>query len=514
MRIVTCSQMKQAEQYAIENGVSALRLMENAGTAAARVIRETVRPDGAAALVICGRGNNGGDGFVVARKLHEAGFAACALLAAGDPHTPDAAEMLERLNGLPVTVVRGADADRLQHLLGRATLVVDALFGTGFRGRPSDEAAAVIGLINRAVQAKSMPVFSLDMPSGADADSGEVPGACIAADTTVAFGAAKTGQFTFPAAEYCGTVKAVNIGIPDAAFDDLLSPVELLEEHDVAAQLPRRSKDSNKGDYGRLLLLCGSSGMTGAAYMSAAAALRSGAGLVKLAVPSSVYPILASKLNEALVFPALETPEGSLALSNLDRFLALADASDALLIGCGLSRDPETVSLVRALVQHAACPVVLDADGINAFEGHIDLLRASKAELILTPHPGEMARLCGKSIRAVQASRLRTAAEFAGDAKLTLALKGAYTVVASKTGRVWINPTGNPGMARGGSGDILAGMVAAFAAQGFTPESAACCGVYLHGLAGDRCAQKLSQYGMLPTDLLTEIPQIFRGFSR
>lgn len=515
MRVVTCGQMKEAEQYAVERGVSALRLMENAGSAAARFIRENFTIEGKRCAVLCGRGNNGGDGFVVARRLIESGALVTVILAAGSPKAPNAAEMFERLKGLPVTLLDYQyDSTRCTDALDKSSLIIDAVFGTGFSGQLTGQTAKLITAVNKYSDRNNAPVIALDMPSGADAETGEVAGSCVRAEYTVTFAAPKTGQLTFPAAEYCGIVRAVNIGIPPDAFDKFIAPVELLEEDAVKSMLPKRAKDSNKGDYGKLYCLCGSLGMAGAAAMPVLSALRCGAGIVTAGVPKSIYSVVASKLNEALVYPLEETGSGSLALSNLMRLTESSEKGSALLIGCGLSHNPETVSLIRELVRSATCPVVLDADGINAFEGHIDILRESKAELILTPHPGEMARIIGRSIAEVQASRLRTAAEFAADAGVTLVLKGAYTVIAGKTGSVWINPTGNPGMARGGSGDILAGMVASFAAQGFTPESAACSAAYLHGLAGDRCAQRLSQYGMLPTDMLMEIPQIFRDFSR
>jgi NAD(P)H-hydrate epimerase len=254
--------------------------------------------------------------------------------------------------------------------------------------------------------------------------------------------------------------------------------------------------------------------MPGAAYMSAQAAARCGAGLVTLGAPSSIYQPLASKLNEVMITPLDETPGGSLSLKNLDRLIKMTEKTSAVLIGCGLTRNIETERLVCELIQHLTCTVVLDADGINAISRHINLLRASKASLILTPHPGEMATLTGQKTADIQADRIKAAKAFAVEAGVTLVLKGADTVISSPEGRVYINPTGNPGMARGGSGDILAGMTAGLAAQGIEPTAAACSAAYIHGLAGDRCAEKLSQYGMLPTDMLEEVPQIFRDMSR
>lgn len=511
MRIVTCAQMKDAERAAGQNGMSSLRLMENAGTAAARFIRETATVSGAAVTVLCGRGNNGGDGFVCARKLLEHGAKVTAVLVAGAPSSPDAAEMLERLRALSVPVLDFKQQPKhCCEVMQQCDMFVDAVFGTGFHGAlpaPLPELFAAVNSLNAKI-------FALDMPSGANADTGEVSEGCLKADYTIAFAAPKAGQFAFPAAEYCGVVKTVNIGIPDETLHGFSDAVELLEQKQVERTLPVRPRDTSKTNYGRLLIICGSVGLSGAAALATRSALRCGAGLVTLAVPKPIYELTASKIDEALVVPYDATETGSFALSALDKLCETAEKSSAVLLGCGLSQNPETLELVRSLVARVSCPIVLDADGINAFAGHIDLLRSSKARLVLTPHNGEMARLTGQTIPFIKSNRLHAATSLATQAGLTLVLKGANTVIATGAGRAYINPTGNPGMARGGSGDVLAGMIASLLAQGISPDTAACCGAYLHGMAGDRCAAKLSQYAMLPGDMIAELPQIFRELSR
>jgi len=511
MLIVTCTQMKEMENIAIDNGISSLRLMENAGSAAARCIRETMPVSGKRCIVICGRGNNGGDGFVVARKLLELSAQVTVIMAGGSPVTSEAIEMFDRLRSLRPVIVDTSQMERCMSTIRGSEVIVDAVYGTGFHGTVKD--TGVASLI-AAVNDSKAQVFALDMPSGANADTGEVIGGCIAADTTVTFGAPKTGQFLFPAAKLCGRVVTVGIGLPESAFTLCGAQVELLDTAMIANALPVRDKDSNKGNYGKVFCLCGSLGMAGAAYLSASGALRCGAGLVMLGVPQPVYLPVAAKLDECMVYPFEATQGGAFAYSSLERIRETAKYATVLLIGCGLSRDDETQRLIRDIVAEANCPIILDADGINAFKGHIDLLRTSKADLILTPHPGEMANLCGKTIARVQENRLDAARNFAKENSVTLVLKGANTVVAAKDGRAYINPTGNPGMAKGGSGDILAGMIAAFVAQGIAPEKAAACGAFIHGSAGDRAAAKLSQYGMIPTDMLMEVPQIFREMSR
>lgn len=510
MKIITCAKMKEAEAYAINSGISASRLMENAGSAAARYIRGIMPLTGLRCTVICGCGNNGGDGFVVARRLIETGAQITVVLACGQPRTTDASGMLERLQDISVTILDyNRDRRRCVSLIARSDVIVDAIFGTGFHGRADETMSELFGYINSGMA----KVFAIDMPSGANADSGSVEGTCVRADHTITFAAAKTGHFLSPAVGYCGKISVMNIGIPDAALDDG-STAELLDLDYCRRALPVRERSSNKGDYGRVFCLCGSLTMPGAAYMSSTAATRCGAGLITLGVPRCIHAPLVSKLSEVMTIPLEETESGAVSLRAKSRILSACARADAVLIGCGLSLDAETVKLVCELVSSLSCTVVLDADGINAVAQHIDLLRDSKANLILTPHPGEMSRLTGRPTAEIQQSRVDIARSFAMDNGVTLVLKGADTVVSLPDGRVFINPTGNPGMARGGSGDILAGMITGFAAQGLSNESAACCGVYIHGLAGDRCAEKFSQYGMLPTDMFTEIPQIFRDMSR
>jgi hydroxyethylthiazole kinase-like uncharacterized protein yjeF len=513
MRIVTSSQIKVAEKFAADSGISSLRLMENAGTAAVKFIRDTVMVSNASFVVICGQGNNGGDGFVAARKLLEHGAIVKVILACGLPKTIDATEMLERLKILFVKIYDfNVQPQECFSAVNECNYIVDAIFGTGFKGNVQGNLTTLIEAINNSKNKKK--IFSLDMPSGANADTGEISGECIKADYTITFAAPKTGQFTFPGAEYCGIIKTVNIGIPDYAFLLFNINVELLELKMIEDIIPIRKRGSHKGDYGRVFSLCGSLGMSGAAFLACSGALRCGVGLVTAMVPQSIYNIIATKLNEAMVFPLEATESGSFAHSNLEHILEFAKKSSVLLLGCGLSQNDETMQLTRDIIKNVTCPVVLDADGINAFTQHIDLLRESKADIIITPHPGEMARLIGKSVKDVQNSRLTVATDFAIENCVYVVLKGANTVIATPDGKSYINSTGNPGMAKGGSGDVLAGMIAAFVAQGFKLEDAACCGVFIHGLAGDRCAAKYSQYAMQPTDMLLEVPLIFREISR
>ena len=511
MRIVTSTQIKVAEKYASDSGISSLRLMENAGVAAVRFIRDTVVVTDFSFVVICGSGNNGGDGFVAARKLIEHGAKVKVILANGLPKTVDATEMFERLKS---ELVKFYDFNVLTQecfdAINQCDYIVDAIFGTGFKG----DIRSNFKMLIEAINTSKSQVFSLDMPSGANADTGEVVGECVMADYTITFAAPKMGQYTSPATDYCGIIKTVNIGIPEQAFLLFNINTELLELKMIENMIPVRKRNTHKGDFGKVFSLCGSLGMSGAAFLSCSGALRCGAGLVSAMVPQTIYNVLATKLNEAMVFPIEATESGSFALSNLHHIIESSKKSSVLMLGCGISQNDETMQLVREIIKKATCPIVLDADGIIAFTQHIDLLRESKADIIITPHSGEMARLVDKSVEFVQSNRLAIASDVAVKYSLTVVLKGANTVIATPDGKTFINSTGNPGMAKGGSGDLLTGMIAAFIAQGFNLTDAACCGVFIHGLAGDRCAAKLSQYAMQPTDMLLEVPQIFCEISR
>ena len=518
MRFFTKDQMRLAEEKSVELGMSWLRLMENAGSAAARVIRETYETAGKKFAVVCGRGNNGGDGYVVARKLRESGAGVVVIQAEGGPLTGNAMEMCQRAVDYGIRMVNFSSAsEEAVLLLKKADYVVDAIFGTGFHGAAEGAADEVIRYINLA----EGRTISLDLPSGAVCDTGEVQGACVEAELTVAFTALKPCHILSPADRFCGKVAPVSIGMPAEAVDSIPTVMESVDGAYVKRLLSPRKKDANKGDFGKALAICGCYGMAGAAAMAAEAALRTGAGLCRLAIPKSIYPILAASLKEAVFSPLDETPDGALSYAATRKIRRLMDDASAVLIGCGWGRDAELSWLLEALLPHLSCPAVLDADALNILSERrgikdrvrrIDILKAVKAPLVLTPHPGEMARLLDCTVEDVQKNRVECARQFAADHGVTLVLKGAGTVIADPAGRVKINLTGNPGMATGGSGDMLAGMILSFLAQGLPAGDAAAAGVYLHGLCGDRTARRLSQRGMLPTDMIRELPLLFQEF--
>lgn len=503
MKLLTAAQTRAAEERAVAMGMSWLRLMENAGAACTSVIRKNYEVQGKSICIVCGRGGNGGDGFVIARKLYGEGAQAFVILSSGRPTHADALENYHRAIELGVPIYDYAqDADACIQRINSSELIVDAIFGFGFHGVPMADEAAVIAQINAA----AAPVVSVDLPSGATCDSGRVEGACVCAQLTVTFTTLKPCHVTFPAAEYCGKTVCASIGMPDAAVAGVPCTLRVIERAELAPIFAPRRRNSHKGDYGRPLLFCGSYGMAGAAMLAGRAALRCGAGIVSMAVPESIYPILAGNVPEAVFLPLKDS-----AADTLQRLQDALQTADALLIGPGLGRGRAVAEICCKLVETAKCPVVLDADGINALDGRIELIGKAQGQRILTPHPGEMARLCGMTIAEVEADRVGIAASLSRRTGAVIVLKGAYTVIAEPSGEVWVNMTGTPGMATGGSGDVLAGMLTAFLARGFAPSLAARAAVYLHGAAGELAAARLSETAMLPGDLIESLPTLFQS---
>ncbi len=501
MLTATVAQVREIEKRAMADGLSAGRLMENAGSVAARYIR-TVTAKPLNTVILCGNGNNGGDGFVIARKLYENGYAVTVVLTNGMPKTETA---LEAYSKMPTDIARidlAAEPYRAAAIVTNAAAVVDAVYGIGFRGA----LPLAVSQIFAVVSAEQL-TFAVDMPSGLICDSGDADADAFKADYTLTFIAAKPALLMSKNVSFCGKVELLSIGVEDATIAAVLD-TDVLKEEDIKPLFVPRNPQSHKGMYGHLLTVCGSFGMAGAAILSARAALRSGVGLVTVALPRSIYPIVAAAVPEAVFLPLDETQDGVLARSALRPLLTALKDKDALLIGCGLGKGESVEVLVRELLSNAQCPVVIDADGLNAVAKHIDILKTVSASLVLTPHPGEMARLCASDIPSIQAERVAVAMSFAAHHGVTLALKGHRTVVTDGVA-CKVNATGNAGMATGGSGDVLAGMIAALLAQGMQPMDAAKSGVYLHGKAGDTAAKRLSQHAMLPSDMIDALGGLF-----
>lgn len=508
MKLVTASEMRELERRAVqEAGLPTLLLMEHAGRAVAQVVWKLVRERGGSRVaVVCGKGNNGGDGMCAARHLANAGLSVRVYLLARDQDVEgDAATNLRALRaaGVEVDNVVGAVDTALKAVGAAADLVVDAIFGTGFRGSPMGLAARAIEAINEAQK----PVVAVDVPSGLDADTGKVEGPCVRAHVTVTMGLPKVGLLVYPGASYCGEVVVADLGLPrklvlDAAF--LLT--EVATAFQVARLLPPRAPDTHKGTYGRVLVVAGSARFPGAPKLAALGALRCGAGLVRLLVPECIFPAAAASALEFMP-AALPDSHGALDSSAVDPLMEFAQDADVVAVGPGLTTAEGVRDVVRAVLERCDRPLVLDADALNVLAGQLTLLRNARAPVVITPHPGELARLLGISTPEVQRARLevaRSAARLTGAVTL---LKGARTVVASPEGRVVVNPTGNPGMASGGMGDVLTGAVAALLAQGLVPFDAAWVAAYLHGLAADLVAQERGDRGLLAHDVADRMPE-------
>jgi NAD(P)H-hydrate epimerase len=508
MKIVTASQMKELDRRTIaEAKVSGATLMERAGRGVVQAMeRAAGSVAGKAVTIFCGKGNNGGDGFVVARLLKKRRARVHVLLLASPADLSGDAKTMHR-KFLSVAgsraVLAAPSPDAIRSALAQSDLIVDALLGTGLSAQVTDPYRAAIEAVNSA----GRPVVSVDLPSGIHADTGASMGAAVRAEMTVTFGLPKLGLYTGAGLDHAGRIEVVDIGIPPDFVEAVASPVSLITGETVRRLIPDRRVSSHKGTYGHAGIVAGSVGKTGAAAMAAMAALRIGAGLVTVATPASVNDALESKLLEAMTVPMPETKARTLARAGLEDILSFINARTAVAIGPGLTTHPETVALIHALLPRLEKPSVLDADALNALAGRTSLLEACKVPPILTPHPGEMARLVeGASTRSINEDRIGSARAFAQARHVLLVLKGARTVVAHPDGRAAVCPTGNPGMATAGTGDVLTGMIVGLLAQGLNPWDAACAGIYLHGLAGDLAAAELGLAGLIAGDVIERIP--------
>lgn len=508
MDTVTVAQMRQIEKNSNQLGVTYFHLMDNAATACVERLTKTEYVIGRNIAILCGNGNNGGDGLAIARKLFGKGANPLVILCKGLPRTKTAHQMMELLKENPEVGMINAETDlpTAMFYITKSNIIIDCIFGTGFRGELSGIEEQILAQAN----ATACPRLAVDIPSGMNGDTGSISKNTFRANTTYVLGRYKRGHASPKAAAVCGKMELMNIGIPKEAMEDLGYEVFPLRPVDLPALLPLRKADSHKGDYGKLLNIAGSSGMGGAAMISTLAALRCGAGITTLATVKSVALVFAPHIMEAMTIPLEETDSGTISDEELPRLQKMLNEYTACLIGCGLGNSISTQSLVQNLILNLKIPMVIDADGINALEGNIDILQQAKGKLILTPHPKEFSRLIGKSVTEINENREQEAYRFVKKYKVTLVLKGHQTLVALPNGRIFQNLTGNAALAKGGSGDILAGMIASFLAQGFAPENAAKLGVCLHGVAGERCSKTLSMYGVLARDIIKQVPLLLQ----
>ena len=512
MKIVTAQQMRELDRAAIEDrGVPGLTLMENAGRAVAEATARLASTQRRRPIaVICGHGNNGGDGFVAARHLREQGHEVSVFLAAEHAEvTGDAQANLLRLREAGIKCIEVKDPGPVANACRGASVVVDALLGTGLTGK----VRGLPGKLIEAVNECGTPVLAVDVPSGLDADTGEPLGLAVRAVETVTMGLPKLGLFLYPGVDYAGRVQVANIGFPADLMSETPSVGDLIDPEWVRLLLPRRQRSAHKGQFGRVLVIAGSAGMTGAACLCAEAAVRVGAGLVTVGCPASINDILEVKLTEAMTFPLPETYSRTLDTRALALILELAEQADVIALGPGLSREPETAVLVRRLAARVEKPMVIDADALNALADASIILEGEHAPAVLTPHPGEMSRLMGVSTHQIQARRAHFAEAAAKRFRATVILKGASSLVAEKGRPLTVNPTGNPGMATGGTGDVLTGLAAGLIAQGLLPFEAAAAATYLHGLAGDLAEEEVGELSLTASDLLEVVPEAIARIS-
>ena len=502
--VLNASEMSQVDRTTIDElQIPGVVLMENAGCGVVEEI-EIILGDvfDKQVVIFCGKGNNGGDGYVIARHLYNRG-AKVAVFLAGEKEKikGDALINLKILENMGIEAREIASMEQIPSF-PQLDLIVDALLGTGVTG-------PVVGFLSELIEymnSLNSPIISVDLPSGMETDTGAVYGACIKAEMTVTMAHLKTGMLFSPARDMAGEIVVVDISVPPGVSDQLHGNRFLLEPGDIYSRIPQRTLDAHKTSCGKVAVFAGSVGMTGAATLTAISSLQIGAGLTKLGIPASLNSILEQKLTEVMTVPLSETNQQSISLKAKDQISELLDWADVVAIGPGLSTHPDTVEFVKWILNSANKPMVLDADGLNALTNSPELIKDYPAELIITPHPGEFARLIDMSIADIQKDRLNVIRKFAREWGKVIVLKGGPTAIAAPNEELFINSTGNPGLATGGSGDVLTGMIAGLMAQKLTALDAALVGVYLHGLAGDLAAADLSEMGMIAGDICDYLP--------
>lgn len=499
--VVTNAQMKAAEAEADRTGVSYSRLMYNAGCACAEEITRIVTDKAKSIAVVCGKGNNGGDGYVIANRLAELGYSEVYAVFSALPKTECAGHYFRVCTENTGVCIISEETFKSEQSTYYAA--VDCIYGTGFHGSLPEDAAALIKKAN-----KSPVRIAVDVPSGVNSDNGEFDEDCFKPTDTIIIAAIKKGFLSPACADLLGKISVAEIGIGEDCYSEYEARIS--DDSFRNPFLPRK-RSSHKGTYGRLMNIAGSFCYNGAAAMSTKAALRSGVGLCMLAAPRSVIAMHAASMNEATYLPLPENADGFAAEGAVELIGCQLKKMNAVSVGCGMGNNETTRKITEYVIRNADCPIIIDADGINCLSGNIDILKERKAAAVLTPHPLELSRISGIPVKDIQSDRLGTAKRFAAEYEVVLVLKGAFTVIAAPDGTAYVNPTGNPGLARGGSGDTLAGIIAAMLAQGIDPLSAAAAGVYCHGLAADILLDRLPMECMLPTDIISALTEVFRS---
>lgn len=499
MRVLTAKEIKRVEEKAFDAYTTEAELMYKAGEACFNRIVKIFGSDinEKSFAVFCGNGKNAGDGFVIARLLSELGCKADIVLVDKEPSIPEPEMYFDEALRAGVKAI-------VLDCYDKSDVIVDCIFGIGFHGEPRAPFDTAFDIVNNS----GSIVISIDTPSGTDATTGEVKSA-VKADYTIAISTLKYAHILPPANEYCGKTFTVNIGIPEECYEK--EYVNTITKSQVKSLFTKRAKNSHKGSFGRQLNICGSYNMCGAGVICAKASLRTGVGLLKCVFPKSIYGVMTSHLTQPLFRPLCENESKTLSIGSLTDIFEELKWADSIALGCGIGNNDDTQVIVNQIIKTSDVPVVLDADGINAIVGFIDIIKDKKAPLVITPHPAEMARLSGLTTAEVQSDRINTAKKFAKEYDCVVVLKGANTVVTDGKA-VYVNTIGNAGMAMGGTGDMLTGMIASFIAQGIAPLESALAGVYIHALCGDITANELSQRGMIVDDMISLLGALMSEF--
>lgn len=499
MRILSTKEMRKIESDAINKiGIPSICLMESAGKDVAYKVKDyIIKKDKSSILIVCGKGNNGGDGYVIARYLHNFGFDVRVFILTDSALIKgDAKINLNIIKNMGIFVAEILEMKQIKFFeknIKECDVVIDAIYGTGLNGEVVGIAKEIINIINESEKY----VISVDIPSGINGDTGHIQGIAVKANETMTMQFIKKGLVVYPGAEYAGKIEIAEIGIQNDLMDKCKNSYNLITDEDVI--LKKRARNTHKGDYGKILIVAGSKNMTGAAALCALSAIKTGCGIVRLACPRSIQVILQSQLKEVITY-GLKDNDGILIKDAAEEILRLSDDYDAVAIGPGLSNNNETTEIMNNVISNIKKPLVIDADGLNAISSNVEIVKDK--EIIMTPHVGEMSRLTGISIPDIKNNIFDVAEDFINKYNVTIVLKDSRTVIGSKTNGIYINNTGNPGMATAGSGDVLTGMIVSFLGQGFSLIDAAVYGVYYHGKAGDLAARKYGEYGLISSNII------------
>lgn len=502
MKACYVEEIRAVDKAATEiGGIPSIVLMENAANACfEEIVKDFKDINNKRIAIFCGKGNNGGDGFALARRLCMEGCGVSVYLVCGTDFKGDAKINYDIIKNMDIDIDVIGDTDNLKYIIRASDIVVDAIYGTGIHGSVTGIGYDVIKEINE----NGDYVLSVDVPSGINSDTGEVCGICVKATKTVTFAAYKVGMLLFPAADYVGEVIVKDISIPDYIIEGQNISVNVTDDDFIKNNFPRRENNSQKGDYGKLLIIAGSEGMSGAAYLAAQTAVRAGSGLVTLAAPDCINAALEAKTTEAMTLP-LASMDGHISFLATDKILTAMEKADAVLIGPGLGRSQDAFKILKTVLKAAKVPVIIDADGINLAAENMDMIKECECPLIFTPHAVEMSRLTGLGKDYIEENRLAVSRDFAESYGATVILKGHRTVVTDQSGEQYINITGNPGLATGGSGDVLAGIISSFVARGINETVASAMAVYIHGKAGDISKEKIGIEGVIASNVMENI---------